>query len=254
MIESKNKILKGLTTIEKEKKVKVLLAVESGSKAWNIQSLDSDFDVRFIFKRKIEGYLSLDKKPDVIEINDENLDYVGFDIFKFLQLVRNSNPSVIEWLFSPMDYTNKFSLYNNLLREVKNNFNPLALFQHYKSMCKQNYLKYLKSGNDVTYKKYLYAMRGLINAEWILYKSNIPPVDFNDTLNSSLNFVPKNIISELKEIIKLKKEGKENEIIRNIVKIDNYIENFLKSSEEPQSKRKFDLRIFDIVLKANLNN
>ena len=121
-------------------------------------------------------------------------------------------------------------------------------------MCKQNYLKYLKSGNDVTYKKYLYAMRGLINAEWILYKSNIPPVDFNDTLNSSLNFVPKNIISELKEIIKLKKEGKENEIIRNIVKIDNYIENFLKSSEEPQSKRKFDLRIFDIVLKANLNN
>jgi len=26
-------------------------------------------------------------------------------------------------------------------------------------------------------------MRGLINAEWILYKSNIPPVDFNDTLN-----------------------------------------------------------------------
>ena len=254
MNESKNKILKGLNTIEKEKKVKVLLAVESGSKAWNIQSLDSDFDVRFIFKRKVEEYLSLDKKPDVIEINNGNLDYVGFDIFKFLQLVRNSNPSVIEWLFSPIVYINRFSLYNNLLKEVKNNFNPLALFQHYKSMCKQNYLKYLKSGNDVTYKKYLYAMRGLINAKWILYKNTIPPVDFNDTLNSSLNFVPKNIVSELKEITKLKKEGKENEIIRNIVKIDNYIENFLKLNEEPQSKRKFDLRIFDRVLKVNLNN
>ena len=121
-------------------------------------------------------------------------------------------------------------------------------------MCKQNYLKYLKSGNEVTYKKYLYAMRGLINAKWVLHRKTIPPVDFYGTLNSSLNFIPKGIISELKGIIKLKKEGKENEIIRNIVKIDNYIENFLKSNEEPESKRKFDLRIFDNILKANLNN
>ena len=44
MDESRNKIVKDLNAIEKGKKVKVILAVESGSKAWNIQSLDSDFD------------------------------------------------------------------------------------------------------------------------------------------------------------------------------------------------------------------
>mgnify|MGYP001594871691 CR=1 FL=1 len=251
MDEAKN-IIEGLKAIEKGKNVKILLAIESGSKAWDIESFDSDFDIRFIFKRGVEEYLSLDKKQDVIELIDKNLDYVGFDIFKFLQLIRNSNPSVIEWLYSPIVYKNRFLLYNILLKEVKNGFNPLALFHHYKSMCKQNYLKYLKSGNEVTYKKYLYAMRGLINSKWVLYKKSIPQVNFNDALNSSLNFIPKSILSELKEIIKLKKQGRENEIIRNIVKIDDYIESFLKSNEEPNSKKQYNLRIFNRILKANL--
>ena len=96
----KKNILEKLKQIEKEKKVIVLLAVESGSRAWGIESYDSDYDIRFIFKRKKNEYLSLDKKSDVIELNFENGDFVGFDVFKFLNLLRNSNPSVIEWVFS----------------------------------------------------------------------------------------------------------------------------------------------------------
>ena len=242
-----------LKRIEKENFIKILLAVESGSMAWGIQSKDSDYDIRFVFKRKKDEYLSLDKKPDVLEPKNGNEDYVGFDIFKFLQLLRNSNPSVIEWLFSPIVYSNNFLLYNALTNEIKTNFNPLALFYHYKSMCKQNYVKYLKSGNEVTYKKYLYAMRGLVNAEWVLNNEELPYVDFNRTLNSSLKFIPKNIAAELKNMITLKMEGKEKDIIKNIVKIDNYIEKFLKSNEEPNIKKKFDIRIFNSILKANLD-
>ena len=40
-----------LREIENEHNVKVLLAVESGSRAWGFASPDSDFDVRFIYKR-----------------------------------------------------------------------------------------------------------------------------------------------------------------------------------------------------------
>lgn len=63
VIKPRNKRVKGLDAIEKEKKVKVVLAVESGSKAWNIQSFDSDFDVRFIFKRNIENFLKSNEEP-----------------------------------------------------------------------------------------------------------------------------------------------------------------------------------------------
>ena len=41
-----------LKKIEKENFIKILLAVESGSRAWGIQSKDSDYDIRFVFKRK----------------------------------------------------------------------------------------------------------------------------------------------------------------------------------------------------------
>ncbi|MEK6884988.1 MAG: nucleotidyltransferase domain-containing protein, partial [Nanoarchaeota archaeon] len=64
-----------------------------------------------------------------------------------------------------------------------NNFNPTALYHHYKSMCRQNYLKYLKSGSEVTYKKYLYAMRGLLNAKWVVSHKSVPKIDLTETIN-----------------------------------------------------------------------
>ena len=38
-----------LDTIENQYGVKILLAVESGSRAWGFASPDSDYDVRFIY-------------------------------------------------------------------------------------------------------------------------------------------------------------------------------------------------------------
>ena len=57
-----------LREIENEYNVKVLLAVESGSRAWGFASPDSDFDVRFIYKRPRNEYLKLNQPRDVIEI------------------------------------------------------------------------------------------------------------------------------------------------------------------------------------------
>lgn len=42
-------IVRKLRQIEKEYNVRVLLAVESGSRAWGFASPDSDYDVRFIY-------------------------------------------------------------------------------------------------------------------------------------------------------------------------------------------------------------
>ena len=67
--------------IEQEENVEVILAVESGSRAWGFESVDSDYDVRFIYIRKKEDYLKLNPPRDVIEWQlDEVLDINGMGL------------------------------------------------------------------------------------------------------------------------------------------------------------------------------
>jgi predicted nucleotidyltransferase len=104
-------------------------------------------------------------------------------------------------------------------------------------MCRNNYLKYLKSGEAVTYKKYLYAYRGLVNAKWVVHKKTVPPIIFQDALKEMKGVIPANIFLKLNKIIDLKSQGKEKDIIQNIVIMDNYIESFLKNDDEAPVER-----------------
>ena len=94
-----------LHEIEKRENCRILLAVESGSRAWGFASPDSDYDVRFIYVRDKESYLRLNRPRDVIElpINDV-LDINGWDVEKTLKLLHKSNPNVFEWCSSPVIY------------------------------------------------------------------------------------------------------------------------------------------------------
>ena len=67
---------------------------------------DSDYDVRFIYARPKDWYLSFDveSKRDVIEypIVDE-IDCSGWDVRKALTFTR-TNGALLEWLVSPIKY------------------------------------------------------------------------------------------------------------------------------------------------------
>ena len=92
----KQKIRDLLKSIEKEYNITILFAIENGSRAWGMDSKDSDYDVRFVFYRPLKNYITLNKPEDVITLAyDENLnphevqgslvDMCGFDIFKYLK-------------------------------------------------------------------------------------------------------------------------------------------------------------------------
>lgn len=242
----KEKIKQICKNIEKEKNIRILFAVENGSRVWRMNSKDSDYDVRFVFVRSLREYIQVNKPLEVIETafdkkgnpckaEGATIDVLGFDIFKYVKMLSSSNPTTIEWLISDIIYYGK---QNDVFKKfATKNFNKVSLYHHYKSMCRNNYLKYLKSGNLVTYKKYLYAYRGLINAKWVVYKKSVPPIIFVGALKEMKDLLPDPILNKLNEIIELKSQGKEKDIIPNIVEMDEYIKNFLKNDiEAPKEK------------------
>lgn len=94
-----------LDRIEREEGVRLLFAVESGSRAWGFPSPDSDYDVRFVYARPLDWCLSLEPGRDVIEPPIEgDLDINGWDVRKALILLKKPNPVALEWLLSPIRY------------------------------------------------------------------------------------------------------------------------------------------------------
>ena len=103
----KTEIIHRLHEAEKHEGVRILMAIESGSRAWGFESTNSDYDVRFIYVRNKDWYVAVDfeERRDVIEyeITDE-IDLNGWDLRKSLRLFWKSNPAFVEWLQSPITY------------------------------------------------------------------------------------------------------------------------------------------------------
>lgn len=236
------RIKEELNKIEKEKNICILFAVETGSRVWRIESSNSDYDIRFVYIRmEAKDYLRLGKLPDVIDTTIEDADILGFDIFKFCKLLLNSNPSVIEWLESDIIYIDDGKTKELFKGFIEQKFNPIALYHHYKSMCKQNYLKYLKTSACMTHKKYLYCMRGLVNSLYVLQHDKVPPIRFEDALKGTfLDDVE--VKKKIVEVIELKKTGFEEVRVSKIHLFEKYIEEFLETNEQPESRRVIDYK------------
>lgn len=95
----RQEIMQRLHNVEKQHNVRILMAIESGSRAWGFASPNSDYDIRFIYVHEKDWYVAVDfeEKRDVIEypIVDE-IDLNGWDIRKALRLFWKSNPTFVE--------------------------------------------------------------------------------------------------------------------------------------------------------------
>ena len=140
----RKKIQTQLRRIEEEENIKILLAVESGSRAWGFASPDSDYDVRFIYIRRLEDYLRLDAIRDVIELPiDDVLDINGWDLQKTLRLLYKSNPTLFEWFSSSIVYQ-KTEFADEFRDLMMHYFSSKKTLYHYISMAEGNYREYLK--------------------------------------------------------------------------------------------------------------
>lgn len=168
----KGKILNKLHEIEKREQIKILNAIESGSRGWGFASKDSDYDVRFIYVHPVDWYLSIEDKRDVIEyLEADSLDMNGWDIKKALQLFHNLNPPLYEWLTSPIVCRENEDFTERLRDLMATFYSPISCLYHYLHMAKGNYREYLK-GDKVKVKKYFYVLRPILACMWIEMKKN----------------------------------------------------------------------------------
>ena len=176
--------LKALAAVER---CRIILAVESGSRAWGFPSADSDYDVRFLYVRPKEWYLSIDEGRDVIErpLDDAAIDLAGWDLKKALKLLRKSNPPLLEWLQSPIIYLEDTTIPRKLREIMRKIYAPKSCMYHYFHMAQGNYKEYLR-GETVRVKKYFYVMRPVLACRWIESGNGPVPMEFSRLVDAVL--------------------------------------------------------------------
>ncbi len=163
--------------------VRILYAVEAGSRAWGFASPDSDYDVRFVYARRPDSYLSVTEIPDTLEfpiVGD--FDAAGWDVRKAMRLFGRSNGPVCEWLGSPIVYREDSVHIASWRGSAETIIDPKALAAHYIGMAKRPWFVDFQE-EEVRLKATLYALRAVCAAQWIVDGRGVPPVDFRVLLS-----------------------------------------------------------------------
>lgn len=220
----RTEILRRIRAAEEEHGVRVLLAVESGSRAWGFESPNSDYDARFIYANSRDWYLSvgLEEQRDVIEypIVDE-IDLNGWDVRKALRLFWKSNPAFVEWIQSSYVYAEHTAFASEVRRLLPQVYDCERGIHHYRSMAKTNFRGYLK-GDLVPLKKYFYVLRPLLSVRWLERYGVAAPIEFDRLLH--LVEGEHALVSDIRALLERKRAAPEMGLEAPVASIHAFIE------------------------------
>lgn len=259
MIENgvKDEILKRLKDTEENEGVRILMAIESGSRAWGFASPNSDYDVRFIYTREKDWYLAVDleDRRDVIEYPIvDDIDLNGWDVRKALKLYWKSNPAFVEWIQSPITYINHGDFRDQARSLLPDIYSVEKGIYHYRSMAKTNYRGYLKDAM-VPLKKYFYVLRPLLAIKWLEKYGVAAPIEFHKVLELVTD---SELMDTIQQLLERKKVSEEKMLAPAIPLLNSFIESELARLEEmqpPKSDRGMEMlrlnELFHRVLNEN---
>jgi len=204
-----DRIEEDLQAIEAENGCRILFAVESGNRAWGFPSRDSDYDVRFVYSRPVDWYLSLREGRNVIELPIRDaLDINGWDIKEALNLLLKPNPVILEWLSSPIRYR-----WND---EICHALRALALKASFAKACLHHYLhlgetmwrRNIGSAPRVDLKKYFYVVRPALCLRWIREREDtFPPMNLQELMAGLA--LPQSFVDDVNTMVERKAEASE---------------------------------------------
>lgn len=228
LVEIRTNIDRRLAGIEQESGVEIFYACESGSRAWDFASPDSDYDVRFLYRHPRDWYLSLSEQRDVIETPIEGVyDINGWDLRKALRLALNGNPVLFEWLSSPILYLER-PLAAGFREAAFSVFDPVKAYRHYLSMARGQRRTYLM-GETVRQKKYFYAVRPLLACQYLLGHRGVVPMRFFDLVDAVSP--PTRLREALVELLRVKRQTSEAAEAGRLPILDQWIDRTLEELE-----------------------
>jgi predicted nucleotidyltransferase len=202
-----------LDAAEEERRVKILYAVESGSRGRGFASEDSAFDVRFIYVHEPGWYLGLapEEKRDVLELGMEmtpagELDIHGWELRKALKLFRLSNPSLLEWLSSPLVYREAGPLASLLRNAAASSLSPGRAWQQYRGLLRKNRARYGEKNPSL--KAWLDLLRPLLAMRWLEQGMGVPPMRLDALADGVIADAA--LRKELDALVEAKKQNGEN--------------------------------------------
>lgn len=248
-------IKKELLRLEIQHDIKILYAVESGSRAWGFASTNSDWDVRYIYIHKLDWYLKIDAERDnQEEILPNDIDLAGWELKKALRLFRKSNPPMLEWLRSPMVYLQQYSTAEKLRDLTKAFFNPKSCLHHYLHMAERNYQTYLLK-DMVRTKKYFYVLRPILACDWIKETNTMAPMEFKILVDSQVT--DQNVKTAIQELLIRKISGEELNEEPKIQLLNDFLEQkidfynkYIKSFEQNNQP---NTALLDDLFKQTIN-
>lgn len=228
MTASKTYIQGKLQCLAADTNVKILLAIESGSRAWGFPSADSDYDVRFVYIRRLDDYLSVFDVRDVIEtplVHDEVLnapiDLNGWDLRKAMQLALKSNAVLIEWLMSRVRYVADDRILPQLHDFVLANADVPSLLYHYDRLARHAWQEIEASPSEVKLKRYCYALRPALACFWLRQHHSAPPMNILE-LTRGLD-LPSGFEEQLFQLIEVKRQENEADTVERNKIFDDFI-------------------------------
>ncbi len=228
--EYRSYIQQRLDDIEQSKSVKILLAIESGSRAWGFASPDSDFDVRFLYRHNKDWYFSIIEQKDVIEygVDDRDVDLSGWDLRKALRLLLKSNPALYEWVVSPITYREDVSFRQEMRCMFERHADRAALLHHYHNLARTQWKRAIEGRSEIKLKKYFYVIRPLLSLIWLREKNSIPPMNIQELMQGvKLN---EDVVSAIHDLHEIKCLSKESASGKHIQRIDDWVKFVLENS------------------------
>ena len=230
-----------ITALEMKHDVSVLFAVESGSRAWGLGSPDSDYDVRAVFVRREDAYLSVSVPNEDISLLEDEFDFAAWDLRKFLRLLRKSNATPGEWLQSPVRYRGSEDAFAKLETLCRRHFHPRATLNHYRGLAKGAWAGFSDSGQG-RLKKFFYVLRPLLAARWIAERETLPPMTFG----ALLVMLDDDVRAAVDELTALKREVDEAHVVTLPGDVRTYVQNTFRELEDADVPRTPQLDATDL--------
>ena len=175
-------ILDELAKIERDRGVHIVNARERGSRMLCVPHNNSDWDVMFVFAQEaptyaqFNGYIDTIHEPHLGE--GGKIDLHGWNIDKFGSLLADSNPNALEYCSPSYEYiASRAAGWEPMAQNALDNFNHMDLYNHYISMAKRNWTKYVDSGSDRTKGRQFYIARATACAKYIRCLGSFPPLN-----------------------------------------------------------------------------